>query len=87
MKVEAIPDAQAQISMAEIFLASGNIADARRYFEVVNTIDQEFPRASYYRGVLARLAGEATARDFSSTRSSIRSSGCVPLCSWCKWGN
>ncbi len=63
MKVESIPDAQADISLAEIFLASGNIAEARHYLEAVNTIDQEFPRASYYRGVVARLAGDPGARD------------------------
>jgi tetratricopeptide (TPR) repeat protein len=64
MKVESIPEAQAQISMAEIFLASGEVEQARRYFEVVNTIEEEFPRASYYRGVLARLASDPAARDF-----------------------
>jgi TonB family protein len=64
MKVESIPDAHARISIAEIFLASGNVEAARRYFEIVTTIDQENPRASYYRGVLARLAGDPGARDF-----------------------
>jgi TonB family protein len=64
MKVEIIPDASAQISIAEIFLASGNVEAARRYFETVTTTDQENPRASYYRGVLARLAGDSGARDF-----------------------
>jgi len=63
MKVEPISDAQAKISMAEIFLASGEVEQARRYFEAVNTIEEEFPRASYYRGVLARLAGDPAARD------------------------
>jgi TonB family protein len=63
MKVEPIPDAQAQISMAEIFLASGNVEQARHYFETANTIEGELPRASYYRGVLARLAGDPAARD------------------------
>ena len=63
MKIEVIPDAQAQISMAEIFLASGNVERARHYFEIANTIEGELPRASYYRGVLARLAGDPAARD------------------------
>src|SRR5262245_56147711 len=63
MKVEMIPDAQAQISMAEIFLASGEVAQARHYFEIANTMEEELPRASYYRGVLARLAGDPAARD------------------------
>jgi TonB family protein len=63
MKVEAIPDAQVQISMAEIFLASGNVDQARHYFEIANTTEGELPRASYYRGVLARLAGDPAARD------------------------
>jgi len=64
MQVEAIPDAQAQISMAEIFLASGQVEQARHYFEVATATDGEVPRASYYRGVLARLAGDPAARDF-----------------------
>jgi TonB family protein len=63
IKIETIPDEQARISMAEIFLASGQVDDARRYFEGVNTAGQEFPRASYYRGVLARLSGDPAARD------------------------
>ena len=64
MKVETIPDAQAQISMAEIFLASGDVVQARHYFEIANTTEGELPRASYYSGVLARLAGDPAARDF-----------------------
>src|SRR5439155_8374837 len=64
MQVEAIPDAQAQISMAEIFLASGQVEQARHYFEVATATDGEVPRASYYRGDLARLAGDPAARDF-----------------------
>ena len=64
MKVEPITDAEAQISMAEIFLASGNVNQARQYFEVANTVEAELPRASYYRGVLARLAQDPAARDF-----------------------
>ncbi len=63
MKVEAIPESQAQISMAEIFLASGQVDQARHYFEVATANDDELPRASYYRGVLARLAGDPAARD------------------------
>jgi TonB family protein len=64
MKVETIPDAQAQISMAEIFLASGEVAQARHYFEIAaSSFEGELPRASYYRGVLARLAGDPAARD------------------------
>jgi hypothetical protein len=64
MKVENIPEAHAQISFAEIFLAAGNVQDARRYLEIVTKSGEEFPRASYYRGVLARLAGDPASREY-----------------------
>jgi len=63
MKVESIPDTEAQISIAEIFLANGKLQDARRYLEAVAARDPEFSRAIYYRGVLAAIAGDAAARD------------------------
>jgi len=63
MKVESIPDTEAQISIAEIFLANGKLQDARRYLEAVAARDPEFSRATYYRGVLAGIAGDPAARD------------------------
>lgn len=63
MSVETIPDAEAEMSIAEIFLASGNLDDARRHLEVLATLEPGYPRASYYRGVLARITGDSEARD------------------------
>ena len=64
MKVESIPETEAQISIAEIFLANGKLQEARHHLEAVRARDPEFLRASYYRGVLARIAGENNAREF-----------------------
>jgi TonB family protein len=61
MKIESIPDFEAQMSIAEIFLANGQFAQARTHLEAMGP---ELTRASYYRGVLARLAGDPGARDF-----------------------
>jgi hypothetical protein len=61
MKIESIPDFEAQMSIAEIFLANGQFDLARRHLEAIGP---ELTRASYYRGVLARLAGDPGARDF-----------------------
>jgi TonB family protein len=65
MRVESIPEAEAQMTISEIFLANGRLADARRYLEQIVGPGEEFPRASYYRGVLARISGDtAAAREF-----------------------
>lgn len=64
MKIESIPDGEARMTVAEIFLAAGRIPDARRYLEAVGMIDRELTRAAYYRGILAKIAGEPQARDF-----------------------
>lgn len=63
MKVEAIPESEAQMTVSEIFLASGKLADARRHLETIGA-DDELTRAAYYRGVLAKIAGQPEARDF-----------------------
>jgi TonB family protein len=63
MQVESIPDTEAQISIAEIFLANGKLQEARRYLEAVAARDPDFSRATYYRGVLASIAGDPAARD------------------------
>jgi tetratricopeptide (TPR) repeat protein len=64
MRVESIPDTEAQISMAEIFLAGGKVAEARRHLETLAAQAPDSTRVSYYRGVLARMAGDAAAREF-----------------------
>src|SRR5207249_7304563 len=63
MRVESIPETEAQISIAEIFLAAGKLQEARHHLEAVRARDPEFLRASYNRGLLARNAGEDNARE------------------------
>ncbi len=65
MKTDPIPDAEAHMTVSEIFLAGGNLAGARRHLEAVSELEQQFPRASYYRGVLARMSQNPDdAKDF-----------------------
>jgi TonB family protein len=61
---ESIPDAEAQMSIAEIFLSRGQLPEARRHLEVLAAQTPDSTRVSYYRGVLARIAGDPAARDF-----------------------
>src|SRR5262249_15537749 len=64
MDIASISEADAQMSIAEIFLANGKLQDARRHLEVLADQKPDSTRVSYYRGILARIAGEPTARDF-----------------------
>jgi TonB family protein len=64
MDIEAIPETEAQMSIAEIFLANGKFEDARRHLEVLANKAPDSTRVSYYRGVLARIAGDPSARGF-----------------------
>jgi hypothetical protein len=65
MRVESIPDTEAQMSIAEIFLANGKYAEARRHLETLGSQTPYSTRVSYYRGVLARIDGDTpAARDF-----------------------
>jgi len=64
MHIESIPDTEAQMSIAEIFLANGKLPEARRHLEVLAGQAPDSTRVSYYRGVLARMAGDPAARDF-----------------------
>lgn len=65
MDIEAIPETEAQMSIAEIFLANGKYEDARRHLEVLADRTPDSTRVSYYRGVLARIAGDpGAARGF-----------------------
>ena len=63
VKAEPIPEAEAQMSISEIFLASGRLAEAARHLQALADLDIELPRASYYRGVLAQISGSGEARD------------------------
>jgi TonB family protein len=62
--VESIPDTDAQMSIAEIFLANGKLPEARRHLEVLAGQAPDSTRVSYYRGVLARFSADPAARDF-----------------------
>ena len=64
MHVESIPDSEAQISIAEIFLANGKFAEARRHLELLSAQAPDSTRVSYYRGILARMVGDPAAREF-----------------------
>ncbi|HEY2381840.1 MAG TPA: TonB family protein [Terriglobia bacterium] len=63
MDVQAIGNTDAEMSMAEIFLANGRLPEARRHLESLANLAPDSGRVSYYRGVLARLSGEAGARE------------------------
>src|SRR5262249_28626695 len=62
--IESIPDIEAQMSIAEIFLANGKVAEARHHLELLAAQAPDSTRVSYYRGILARMSGDAAARDF-----------------------
>jgi TonB family protein len=64
MDVQAIPDTDAEMSIAEIFLASGRLAEARQHLETLSNLARDSGRVSYYRGILASLSGEPGAREF-----------------------
>src|SRR5262245_28467847 len=62
---QSIPDADAQMSIAEIFLANGKLPQARRYLELLAAQAPDSTRVSYYRGILAQWDHDrASARDF-----------------------
>jgi hypothetical protein len=62
--VDPIPESEAQMSIAEIFLANGKLAEARRHLEMLALQRPDSTRLSYYRGILAQISGDASARDF-----------------------
>ena len=64
MNIRSIPDTEAQISIAEIFLANGKAEQARHHLEILATTAPDSTRVSYYRGVLAGISGTAGAREF-----------------------
>jgi hypothetical protein len=64
MRVEPIVDAEARMSISEILITMGRLDEARVHLEAIDALEAEFPRASYYRGVLARLSDhDEDARD------------------------
>jgi hypothetical protein len=62
--IESIPDTEAQMSIAEIFLANGKFPEARRHLEMLAAQAPDSTRISYYRGILGRISGDPAARDF-----------------------
>jgi tetratricopeptide (TPR) repeat protein len=64
MHIESIPETEAQMSIAEIFLASGKLRDAQRHLEILAAQAPDSTRVSYYRGILAKIADNPGAREF-----------------------
>jgi hypothetical protein len=64
VSIQSIPDTEAQMSIAEIFLANGKLPEARRHLEILAAQAPDSTRVSYYRGILARISSDASARDF-----------------------
>ena len=64
VQMESIPDTEAQMSIAEIFLANGKLPEARRHLELLASQAPNSTRVSYYRGILARITGDSAAREF-----------------------
>ena len=64
MHIESIPETEAQMSVAEIFLANGRLPEARRHLEILGSQAPASTRVSYYRGILAQIAGDPAAREF-----------------------
>jgi hypothetical protein len=62
MSTEPVTSADAELAITELFLSSGRLQDARTHLERV--ADDQFPRASYYRGVLARITKEEDPTEF-----------------------
>ncbi len=63
-RIESIPDAEAQMSIAEIFLANGKFTEARHHLEILAARAPDSTRVSYYRGILAKISGDPAAREF-----------------------
>jgi len=64
VSIESIPDTEAQMSIAEIFLNNGKLPEARRHLEILAAQAPDSTRVSYYRGILGRISGDPASRDF-----------------------
>jgi TonB family protein len=64
VSIESIPDTEAQMSIAEIFLNNGKLPEARRHLEILAAQAPDSTRVSYYRGILSRISGDPASRDF-----------------------
>jgi tetratricopeptide (TPR) repeat protein len=64
MQIASIPETEAHMSIAEIFLANGKLRDAQRHLEILAAQAPNSTRVSYYRGILAQIAGNPGAREF-----------------------
>ncbi len=64
MDIDPISETEAQMSIAEIFLANGKFDDARRHLESLAGQKPDSTRVSYYRGILAKIARDPAAREF-----------------------
>lgn len=63
METQTIADTDAEMSIAEIFLANGRLAEARQHLEALASLAPDSGRVSYYRGILARISGSPGARE------------------------
>jgi hypothetical protein len=63
MKTDPVTTADVELAMTEIFLSAGRLDDARRHLQRVTETDDQFPRASYYRGVLEIITKEGDPRE------------------------
>ena len=64
MHIQSIPETEAQMSIAEIFLANGKLSDAQRHLEILAAQAPDSTRVSYYRGILGQIAGHPGGREF-----------------------
>jgi TonB family protein len=64
MDIQMIPETDAEMSIAEIFLSNGRLAEARQHLQKLAGLAPDSSRVSYYRGVFARITGEPGAREF-----------------------
>jgi TonB family protein len=64
MTRQPVTEADVELAITEIFLSAGKFDQARKHLEKVTEVDDEFPRAAYYRGILARIKGEGDPREF-----------------------
>ncbi len=64
MRTVPVTSADVELAITEIFLSTGRLDDARRHLERVTETDDQFARASYYRGILSLITKEGDAKEF-----------------------
>jgi len=64
MQVNPVSAADVELVVTEILLSAGRFDQAREHLERVANIDDEFSRASFYKGVLARISHQGDPREY-----------------------